>query len=48
MQLAAVELIDAEGELVASNLRLINAHIDTKVAETRLAHATGRDLAGLN
>ncbi len=42
------ELIDAEGELLASNLRLINAHIDTKVAETKLAHATGRDLAGLN
>lgn len=38
------ELIDAEGELLASNLRLINAHIDTKVAETKLAHATGRDL----
>jgi len=42
------ELIDAEGELVTSNLRLINAHIDTKVAETKLAHATGRDLAALN
>lgn len=41
------ELIDAEGELVSSNLRLINAHIDTNVAETKLAHATGRDLAGL-
>jgi outer membrane protein TolC len=42
------ELIDAEGELVASNLRLINAHIDTRVAETKLSHATGRDLAELN
>jgi outer membrane protein TolC len=38
------ELIDSEGELVNSNLRLINAHIDTKVAETRLARALGRDM----
>lgn len=41
------ELIDAEADLVTSNLRLINAHLDTKVAETKLDHATGRDLARL-
>jgi outer membrane protein len=38
------ELIDAEGELVTSQLRLINAHIDTKVAETKLIRALGRDM----
>jgi outer membrane protein TolC len=38
------ELIDSEGELVVSQLRLINAHIDTKVAETKLTRAVGRDL----
>jgi outer membrane protein len=41
------ELIDAEADLVTSSLRLINAHLDSRVAETRLAHATGRDLARL-
>jgi outer membrane protein TolC len=42
------ELIDSEADLVSSNLRLINAHIDTKVAETKLARAIGRDLTQLN
>lgn len=38
------ELIDSESELVMSQLRLINAHIDTKVAETKLSRALGRDM----
>lgn len=42
------ELIDAEGELVVSQLRLINAHIDTKVAETKLTRALGRDLSKID
>jgi outer membrane protein len=41
------ELIDAEGELVNSLLTMISAHIDTRLAETRLARATGRDLRTL-
>jgi len=41
------DIIDAEADLVSSNLRLVNAHLDVKVAETKLAHATGRDLARL-
>ncbi len=39
------ELIDSEGELVVSQLRLINAHIDIKVAETKLTRALGRDMS---
>lgn len=39
------ELIDSESELVVSQLRLINAHIDTKVAETKLIRAVGRDMS---
>lgn len=39
------ELIDAEADLVSSHLRLINAQLDVRVAETKLAHATGRDVA---
>ncbi len=42
------ELIDAEGDLVSSSLRLINAQLDVKVAETKLTHATGRDLPRLS
>jgi outer membrane protein TolC len=38
------ELIDAEGELVNSLLKLISAHIGTRVAETRIARSTGRDM----
>jgi outer membrane protein TolC len=38
------ELIDSEAELVVTQLRLINAHIDIKVAETKLNRALGRDL----
>ncbi|HEY5957216.1 MAG TPA: TolC family protein [Polyangiaceae bacterium] len=38
------ELIDSESELVITQLRLINAHIDIKVAETKLNRALGRDL----
>jgi outer membrane protein len=38
------ELIDSEGELVVSQLRLINAHIDIRVAETKLTRALGRDM----
>jgi len=41
------ELIDAEADLVSSLLGLINAHIDTRVAATKLARATGRDLTHL-
>lgn len=42
------ELIDSEGELVVSQLRLINAHIDTKVAETKLTRALGRDMSKID
>jgi outer membrane protein TolC len=38
------ELIDAEGELVNALLQLISAHIGTRVAETKIARATGRDM----
>jgi len=38
------ELIDAEGELVNSLLSLISAHINIRIAETKLAQATGRDM----
>jgi outer membrane protein len=41
------ELIDAESELVNSLLTLISAHISIRVAETKLAQATGRDLHAL-
>jgi outer membrane protein len=42
------ELIDAEAELVNSLLQMISAHIDTRLAETRLAKAIGRDLSTLS
>lgn len=42
------ELIDAEGELVTSQLRFINAQIDTKVAQTKLVRAVGRDLSKID
>lgn len=38
------EVIDVESELVASQLQLLNAHIDLKLARFQLAHAVGRDL----
>jgi outer membrane protein len=41
------ELIDAEGELVNALLRLISAHINIRIAETKIAQATGRDLQTL-
>ena len=41
------ELIDAEGELVNALLRLISAHINIRIAETKIAQSTGRDLQTL-
>lgn len=41
------ELIDAEAELVNSLLRLISAHVGARVAETKIARATGRDMQTL-
>lgn len=38
------ELIDAESELVSAMLALISAHINIRIAETKLARATGTDL----
>jgi outer membrane protein TolC len=37
------ELIDAESELVNALLTLISAHINIRIADTKLAQATGRD-----
>jgi outer membrane protein len=42
------EVIDAEGELVVSQLRFINAHLDCKVAHTKLARALGRDMTQMS
>jgi outer membrane protein TolC len=38
------ELIDAESELVNALLKLISAHIGTRIAETKIARSTGRDM----
>ncbi len=38
------ELIDAESELVNALLSLISAHVNIRIAETKMAQATGRDL----
>lgn len=38
------ELIDAESELVNALLKLISAHIGTRIAETKIARATGREM----
>jgi outer membrane protein len=38
------ELIESEAELVNALLKLISAHIDTRIAETKIARATGRDM----
>ncbi len=37
------ELIDAESELVNALLTLISSHINIRIADTKLAQATGRD-----
>ncbi len=42
------ELIDAEAELVGAMLGLVNAYIDMRVARTKLAFATGRNLEAVN
>jgi outer membrane protein TolC len=39
------EVIDAEADLLAARLSEINARIDLRIAETRLRHAVGRDIA---
>lgn len=36
------EIIDAEGDQIQAGLRAISAHIDLRVANTRLLYATGR------
>ena len=41
------ELIDAESELVNALLTLISAHVNIRIAETKLAQATGRDMHAL-
>lgn len=38
------ELIESEAELVNALLKLISAHIDTRMAETKIARATGHDM----
>jgi len=38
------ELIESEAELVNALLKLISAHIDTRIAETKIARATGHDM----
>ena len=38
-----VEVNDAEGELTRTQLEVINAHIDARIARVRLDHAVGRD-----
>lgn|GEM_PF-469577 len=40
----ATELIDAESELVNALLKLISAHIGARIAETKIARATGREM----
>jgi outer membrane protein TolC len=40
-----VEVNDAEGELTRTQLEVINAHIDARIARVRLDHAVGRDTA---
>jgi outer membrane protein len=40
-----VEVNDAEGELTRTQLEVINAHIDARIARVRLDHAVGRDSA---
>ncbi|HMJ50802.1 MAG TPA: TolC family protein [Polyangiaceae bacterium] len=40
-----VELTDAETELTRSRLESINARVDVRVAQVRLEHALGRDVA---
>jgi outer membrane protein TolC len=39
------DVIEAETELAAAQIRLINGHIDERVARTRLAYATGGNMA---
>jgi outer membrane protein TolC len=38
-----VEVNDAESELTRSQLEVVNAHIDARIARVRLDHAVGRD-----
>lgn len=40
------DLISAESELVQASLREVNALLDVKVADAKLEHALGRDVAG--
>jgi outer membrane protein TolC len=40
------DLITAQGEQVSAQLQFVNAHIDTRVAETKLRYAAGRDDGG--
>jgi len=47
-QATATVLIDAESELVNSLLMLISAHVNIRVAETKLASAIGSDLHSAN
>jgi outer membrane protein TolC len=40
----SLDLVDAETEATRAQLRRIDAHVGLLVAQTRLAHATGRDI----
>jgi outer membrane protein TolC len=40
----SLDLVDAESEATRARLRRIDAHVGLLVAQTRLAHATGRDV----
>lgn len=40
----SLDLVDAETEATRARLRRIDAHVGLLVAQTRLAHATGRDV----
>lgn len=44
----ATDLIDAESELVNSLLSLISAHVNIRLAETKLASAVGSNLHSVN
>jgi outer membrane protein TolC len=40
----SLDLVDAETEATRARLRRIDAHVGLLVAQTRLGHATGRDV----
>jgi outer membrane protein TolC len=43
---SVTDLISAQSAQVNAQLQFVNAHIDLRVAESKIVYATGRDVTG--